>query len=273
MNRITALVSVCALGAGTSAFGATETLYGCEYPGYLDLSSIDQTTGELTSVGPTGWGGLTDITSDTRPASFQMWAVDAQSMNLVTIDPTTGAGTGSVVLNAPNSIVSIAFDVVSGKLYGNSAVGWGAPHEALYEINPANGNCTYIGRITFDNVYALGFDQNGTLFGIADVTDDLISINLSNGNGSKIADLPQLSGYDLASRPSDDVMFLAMDDYPGTLATIDTGTGAITQIGPFHNDIHKHVNGLAFGPAIPAPGAAAVAVLFGAGAIRRQARR
>jgi len=265
-NRL--LLSACAVvGVCTPAFAAVETLFGCEYPGFHDLSVVDQNTGALSSVVPTGWPGLTDMTSDTRAGSERLWAVDAASLSLITV---TSGGSTFVTLNAPDQIVSIAFDVVTGKLYGNSSVGYGAQFDALYEIDPGSGNCSFIGRITFDNVYALGFDQNGTLFGVADVSDQLISISTATGNGSLIANLPQLSGFDLASRPSDNTMFLAQSDASGFLSTIDTTTGVITPVGAYELGGSRNVTGLAFG--IPAPSTASLAVLGLAGIARRRAR-
>lgn len=275
MNRKIVLLSIFAgalAGIGAPALAVSDTLYAVEYPGFLDLSVVNQSTGALSSVGPTGRGGLGDMTSDTRDASFRMWSVEMASKELVTLDPVTGGVLSGVIMNAPDQIISIAFDVVTSKLYGNSAVGFGAPFDALYEIDPANGNCTFIGRITYENVYALAFDQGGTLYGIADASDDLISISTVSGNGTLIAELPQLSGFDLASRPSDDTMFLAMSDFPGSLATIDTGTGVITPIGTYDPNVLRNVVGLAFGP-VPTPAAGSLLVLAGAGALRRRSRR
>ena len=275
MNRVMALVSVCAgtvVGLGTPAIGAFDTLYGCEYPGFTDLSTFDQSTGAISSVGPSGWSGLADMTSDTREGSFRMWSVQSSSNTLVTFDPVTGVATAGPTLDAPDQIVSLAFDVVSGKLYGNSCVGFGAPFDALYEIDPDTGASTFIGRILFENVYALGFDQDGKLFGIADASDDLISISTASGNGTLVAELDQLSAFDMASRPSDGTMFVAQSDNPGFLSTIDTTTGVITPIGAYDPAALRNVVGLAFGP-VPTPGAATALVLAGMGMSRRRSRR
>jgi len=273
MNRKVAMLFACAgaaLCAGTSAFGAADTLYGCEYPGFHDLSTLDQSTGALTNIGPTGRNGLLDMTSDTRDASFTMWAVQGGSNELVTLDPISGAEIGAVTLDSPDQMTSIAFDVVSGKLYGNTTVGFGASFDALYEINPVNGACTFIGRILFNNVYALGFDQNGTLFGADDETDSLITISTATGNGAFVADLATSSNFDMASRPSDGVMFLA-DSSTFHLYTVDTSDGSLDDIGPYDPTGTSSFNvvGLAFGP-VPAPGAGVVLALAGVGIVRRR---
>jgi hypothetical protein len=108
----------------------------------------------------------------------------------------------------------------------------------------------FIGRITFEDVFALGFSQGGTLYGVADVTNDLIGIDLVTGLSSFIADLQVEFGFDIASRPEDDVMFLA-DSATNSLYTLDVGNGALTGVGGYTAPLN--LVGLAFSP-IPEPG-------------------
>lgn len=147
-------------------------------------------------------------------------------------------------------MVSIAFDPVGGKLYGNTSVGFGAPFDALYEIDPTTGSTTFIGRILFDNVYSLGFDQSGDLFGVSDATDDLIGINTTTGTGTFVADLGVGLAFDIASRPEDDAMFLA-DSGTSHLYTVNTATGALTDVGSYGSFVN--VVGLAFLPTSVVP--------------------
>jgi hypothetical protein len=154
-------------------------------------------------------------------------------------------------MDSPDRMVSLAFDAVTGRLHGDTSPGLGAPFEALYEIDPATGVTTLIGRILFDNVYALGFDQSGNLFGVSDATNQLIPISTATGNGSLIANLGLSFPFDIASRPEDIVMFLA-DSGTYSLYRIDTTTGATTLVGGYGSG--TNVVGLAFGPAaIPEP--------------------
>lgn len=261
------------LGAGAS------TLYGVDFPGLTPLFTIDQDTGAVSTGGPTGQDNLGDLTSDTRPGSETLWAIRIASNELFTVDPATGAATSAAVLDSPDNMTSIAFDPVGGKLYGNTSIGFGAPFDALYEINPATGSTTFIGRILFDNVFALGFDQGGNLFGVSDATDDLISIDLTSGNGTFIADLPVGLAFDIASRPEDNTMFLA-DSGTFSLYTVDTGTGALALVGPYGG--FANVVGLAFMPETVIPEAStylAAGALGGLAAMaewmrrRRSARR
>jgi hypothetical protein len=160
-------------------------------------------------------------------------------------------------------MTSIAFDPVSGVLYGNTTVSFGAAFDALYSIDPVTGVATFIGRITFENVFALGFSQSGDLFGIADATDDLIGISVLSGNGTFIADMQLTQSFDIASRPEDDVMFLA-DTGTSSLYTVDTGTGGTLLVGDYGNP--HNVVGLAFGPT-PVPEASTVLSALALGGI------
>jgi hypothetical protein len=231
-------------------------LYGNEFSGTTPLYSVNQTTGAIVSIGSTGVNQIGDMTSDTRSGSFTLWGNRIASNELLTFDSATGTVTSTVGMDSPDKMVSLAFDAVTGRLFGNTSPGFGAPFEALYEINPATGVTTFIGRILFDNVYALGFDQSGNLFGVSDATKQLISISTATGNGSLIGNLGLSFSFDIASRPEDDVMFLA-DSGTSSLYRLDTTTGATTLVGAYGSA--TNVVGLAFGPAaIPEPGSLAL---------------
>jgi hypothetical protein len=271
MNRRIASVSSCALGAllVSASAASGEFLFGIEYSGQTDLFDVNQSNGSLTSIGATGRDDLGDLTSDPRDASFRVWANRIGSNELVRLNPLTGAEVSAVAMDSEDPIVSLAFDTVTGKLYGNSSVGYGAGFEALYEIDPDTGATTFIGRILFDNVYALAFDQAGTLFGVSDATNELITISTASGNGALVAPIQLPEVFDIASRPSDGTMFLA-DSSSDRLWTLDTGNGNVFDVGAFAAD-PTNVVGLAFGP-VPAPGVIGVGVLAAAGVARRRSR-
>ena len=262
---VLALVVAASLACNASA--AVRVLYGTTYPDATDLYALDQTSGTATSIGNSGPDSIGDLTSDTRPGSETIWGMRISSNELYTIDPSSGVATLAATLNSPYSIASIAFDVVSAKLYGNTSVGFDAPSDVLYEINPATGNTTPIGPIGFVDVFALGFDQSGQLFGVSDVTKQLISIDTETGNGTLIGTIDLLQVFDIASRPEDDVMFVA-DTVAATLYTIDTATGFVTAVGPYGAALN--VAGLAFSTAslavVPEPAALVVwSILVGLG--------
>jgi hypothetical protein len=244
-----------------SAPALASELYSNDYSGAATLYRMDQSAGTANPVGPVNKDNIGDLTSDTREATATLWGVRIGGVDrpgeLVTIDPVTGAETDSVTIsinttatNQPGYMTSIAFDPVSGVLYGNTSVGFGAAFDALYEIDPVTGVADFIGRITFENVYSLGFSQGGKLYGIADATDELIGISVLSGNGTFIADVDLSLSFDIASRPEDDAMFL-VDSATSSLYTLDVGDGSVTSVGPYGGN--PNLVGLAFSP-IPEPG-------------------
>jgi hypothetical protein len=74
----------------------------------------------------------------------------------------------------------------------------------------ANGAATPVGPIGFDNVGALDFAPNGTLFGVGYNGSDsiLITINPATGAGTLIGSLGETQfTQDIAFRPSDGTLF------------------------------------------------------------------
>jgi len=260
-----------ALAAAALLPATASTLYGTAFAGLTPLYTLDQGTGALGTVGDTGAMAIGDLTSDTRAGSFTLWGMRIADNELVTLDAATGAVTGSVALDSNDDMVSIAFDAVSGRLYGNTSVSFGAAFDALYEIDPTTGATSFIGRILFQDVFALAFDQTGQLFGIADATDELITISTATGNGALVGSVDVGFAFDIASRPEDNVMFLS-DSGTTSLYRIDTATGATTLVGPY--GAAANIAGLAFGPgaAVPVPGSLGLAAL-GLVALGAQVRR
>lgn len=263
LQLLLALVTASFMG-GSSALALE--LYAADYDGAATLFHMDQAAGTASPIGAIGYDKIGDLASDTRPGTETLWGVriaEGEDLDeLVTIDPATGAAVGSVAINintggafqgSPGHMASIAFDPVSGKLYGSTAEVYGAPFDALYLIDALSGAASFVGRITFSNVLALGFSQTGVLYGVAYSGAQLIHIDLSSGNGSLIAAMQVTSAFDIASRPEDDVMFL-VDSGSGTdsLYTLDVTNGALTGVGGY-GGTSPNLAGLAFAP-IPEPG-------------------
>jgi hypothetical protein len=251
VNNISRIVGVAFAGfLSLAATGNATELFSVQFSGPTPLFSVDQTNGSISPIGPVGIDDIGDLTSDTRAGSFTVWGINIFENDLVEIDPTTGAAVNSVALNSEENMVSLAFDPVSGRLFGNTSVGFGAAADTLFEIDPTTGNTTVIGAIGFSDVFALGFDQNGNLFGIADLTNELISISTLSGNGAFIAGLGVGFAFDIASRPEDNTMFL-VDSGTTSLYTLDTTNGGLGLIGSYAANSSNLV-GLAFS-AVPEP--------------------
>ena len=227
---------------------SASTLYGIEFGSGTGFYTVNQSTGAISLVGNTGNPATGDLTSN---LTNTIWAPDMTNDALLTINPATGAVSSSVSIMAPTGapvpIVSLAWDPVTKVLYGNTSVGFGGTaNDALYMIDPTTGAATPIGSaVGFNRVYALGFNSSGTLYGISQDRNELITIDTTTGVGTGVASESLAAPYDLAFRPSDGTLFVA-DSNPGTfsLYTMDPSTGATTLVGPYGSN--TNVVGLAF---------------------------
>jgi hypothetical protein len=240
---------------------ADESLFAVQYSVATPLYEVDQTNGSIAAVGPVDLDNIGDLTSD--PATGRVWGMKIDTNQLVTFNPTTGAAALGPALDSTDDMVSIAFDPLTDTLYGNTAVGFDVSADELFTINPDTGQTTSVGLIGFDAVYGLAFDQNGQLFGTTN-DSELISINTGSGAGNLIDDLPAGSYFDLASRPSDNTMFVA-ESFGNDFYTLNTANGDLTTVGPYGSS--TNIVGLAF---IPEPASVALIGLGGLSLLRRR---
>jgi uncharacterized protein DUF6923 len=136
-------------------------------------------------------------------------------------------------------ITGLAFDPLTGVLYGSSGDSNAAARAKLVTINPATGFVTVIGAfnagpVTMGGVPStmadIAFDSAGNLFGVGSVGGpQLYSINIGTGQATVIGSsgLTSTSGGGLAISPN--------DVFYGTptstrFGTYNSGTGAFTNI-------------------------------------------
>lgn len=238
-------------------------LYGVNFSGPTPLFTIDQASAAVAGTA----GNLVNVGDLTSNQTNTLWGVTLGGGNndLVTIDTSTGNVASSVALTGVNantgggSITSLAFNPISGFLYGNTTPSFGDTlrGDDLYQINPLTGALTFIGNINFDNVFALAFDQLGTLFGISASSAALVSIDTLTGAGTSIAAGLPGGLFDIASRPGDNTMFISNTGVGG-LGTINTVTGAITPVGGYNDPSANNIVGLAFLGRVPEPSSLAL---------------
>jgi hypothetical protein len=132
-----------------------EGWYGSEF--YGDLYHIDETNGDMTSIGPLAYNlnGLAyDDVTDTM--------YGATSTDLYIVNRLDGTTTHVGPFNAGFTMIGIACDG-QGKMYGVT-VDWTADSD-LYEINMGTGQATSLGGTGLQLLFAqdLAFDKNTAL--------------------------------------------------------------------------------------------------------------
>jgi len=276
LSRCAIIVLTLSLCANLSL---ASDLYSLDSHGTGDgaIYKLNQSTAAETLVGPVGaaFAFPGDLASDTHLGTFRIWAPDITSNTLLKIDPTTGAGTPVGLFTgptgAPIKMVSLAFDPVTSTMYGNTSLGFDGSPDRLFRIDPATGVSTLIGAgIGFNNVYALGFNNAGKLYGVSDATHQLLLIDTTLGTGAIVGPVGPGSIYDIATRPEDGTTF-AVNAATNELYKLDLGTGGTTLVGAHTIPAHNMV-GLAFGPAVPEPTSITLLTLGAAFAFIRRKR-
>lgn len=244
------------LGFGLALAAPVEAsqLYGVDFGNPGNFYEIDTGTGAASTVGDPGNDTIGDLTSDTRTANGPIWGVDLDANALLMFDALTGGITNTLGITGTSApITSIAFDPVTGVLFGNDTVSFGAGTGALYTIDTGTGAATKVGATGFHNIFALGFDQSGDLFGVDDGSNNLLAIDTGTGFATSVGSTGLGSSFDIASDPLTDIMYL-VDSGARLLYTIDTGTASSTLVGGWGAE-GTNIAGLAFIAPVPIPGA------------------
>ena len=125
-------------------------------------------------VGVMAWLGA--VTASAQIIFGAGYVGSAQTANLYSIDPTTGAGTliGSTGLK---QLSALDFNPNTGVLYGIGTNAAGA--KVLATINTATGASTTIGTVPAGIFQDIAFASNGTLYGLS--SGGLYTINITTG--------------------------------------------------------------------------------------------
>jgi len=166
--------------------------------------------------------------------------------DLLVLDPASGALLDSVG-STGFGITGLAVHPLDGELYGVTTAPFGDPR-FLVRIDRATGSATLIGGpLGVDAITDLTFTPDGTLYGWAEASDDLATIDLATG----VATIVGVSGLDtfgagLAYDPANDRLLLAGDGSDGDLYEIDRETGAATVLSTLNGPVETAVSALAF---------------------------
>ncbi|MEM1211014.1 MAG: hypothetical protein AAGI68_01840 [Planctomycetota bacterium] len=230
-----------------------------------DLISVNPITAEGTLIGPTGFGALNAIDTDSEGTVY-----GATNDGLLIINSETGES-DYIGDYGPGIIVEgLAFH--QGKLFGSANLNGSQAANFLVEINRITGRATPIGAVN-----PLAQDLNGLAGGglneliganSVPVTGNLFSISTQTGSGSiSSGQIPRvITGIDADSTGNlfgVSLSSLTSLNAESTLLRIDPETGHVSAIGDIG---FRTVSGIAFIPSsevIPEP-RTAVLVLLGA---------
>ena len=236
-------------GLGGHASGGGSTNDG-------SLATVDQTTGAVTVIGPTGASRISGLAFDSTGAlygatqnnvAFPPPTLKGPS-NLVQLNPSTGASLSSVAIKDSAglgiSIADLAVQPGTDILYGISGDIGGVGAGEFYTINKTTGAATLVG--TTDDFFAsIAFAPDGTLYMFAQTLTfgpngptfgppELETLNPSTAAELTAISTPQFYGA-FGIRPTDGVLFAGNGDGMGgtaALFTVNPTTGAETEVGP-----------------------------------------
>lgn len=239
MRKILILASISALAAAAQA----ETLLGASWSGAT--YTMDSTTGNVTLL-----NGATGFTSYNSMAYHGGTFYSVSGSTLVSIDPTTGAGTAVVGLSS-SDIRGLASH--NGRLYGTLQ----GSTDSLVVINTGTGAVTTIGSMGFTGIQGLA--SNGSTLYAWDIGRGLGTVDTGSGLATMLGG-PGTGNIQAIEFLSDGSMVGGRD----VLYSIDTTTGNFALIGGSGS---SDIRGLAV---VPEPG---TMIALGAGLAALAARR
>jgi hypothetical protein len=220
------------------------------------LAIVNQTTGAVTVVGPTGASRISGLDFDSTGTLFGATQNNVAfppptlkgPSNLVRLNPLTGASLSSVAITdsgTPISIADLAVQPGTDTLYGISGDIGGQGAGELFTIDKTTGAATLVGA-TDDFFASIAFAPDGTLYMFAQTLTfdtngnpifgppELETLNPSTAAELTSVATPQFYGA-FGIRPTDGVLFAGNGDGgAGTAAlfTVNPTTGAATEVGP-----------------------------------------
>jgi photosystem II stability/assembly factor-like uncharacterized protein len=210
------------------------------------LLRLDAPLSTVTDVGSLGRGEIAALAY--VPHLGLMYAVEEPAGEMVTIDLATGVATPFGMMGFPG-VRALAYDTHANRLYGVET-----DSDVLVRIDPFTGVGEIIGPLSAGQVEGLAFDPDGwLLYGSNVATGELLIIDTDTGLASPVglfgAGFEQIEG--LAFDSTSHTLYGVHNDPVsgiGRVVRIDPGSGAATQIGPYHTDLGP--NGLALVPGL-----------------------
>jgi PKD repeat protein len=162
----------------------------------------------------------------------------SSASNLYTVDETTGSMSSIGATGV--ALTGLAFDPTDGTLYGSTTRLSSSNPKSLVTINPTTGASTLVAAYSGDaggtkTCTDICFDAGGQLWGWSETVDSLVSID----KATAVATSPGNSGL---STFGDGLEFVSSTLYAfprgigGHFYTVDTSTGAVTDLGATSSD-------------------------------------
>jgi secreted PhoX family phosphatase len=105
--------------------------------------------------------------------------------------------------------------------------------DQLYSIDLATGAQTPIGPTGFNDIEGLAFDANGTLYGVDDITNELVTCNLTTGACQTVGPLNvSFTDMGLTFDQAGNLWMSTDAPSPETFYRVDPATGQATAVGP-----------------------------------------
>jgi len=166
----------------------------------------------------------------------------AAGQTLITIDPSTGAGTFVDSVGTLGPLTEIEFRS-DGVLFGST----GNSTANIITIDPLTGDESLVGTHATGSVNGLEFDENDILLGsfLSGGTTDLVSVDQSTGQLTTIGPTGVSIISGLAFSPGGTLYAVGHGGGASSLYTINPTTGASTLVGSMGFDA---VGALEFGP-------------------------
>jgi hypothetical protein len=229
--------AVLSMSAASPAVAAS-ILYGADN---VSTFKVNTATGVTTLLGSNGLGGfnadgfgsiLRDLTASSATLYGAQWNAAATGITgaVATVDTVTGAVTSSAALTGlletgfNQGLYSVAYDLTTNTLYGNTA-------RRLYTINPTTGAATFVGDLGPGSIVGLGIDgSTGTLYSISQIVDAASVITTVMKTLSK-TNASVLSTVTLANQCACDIAFDPLTGKGYISSTFNDASGAFSYAG------------------------------------------
>lgn len=148
---------------------------------------------------------------------------------LYRVDPANGSTTA--LGNTGYAITALAQDPTTGILYAASNNKSPTASNTLLKLDPANGAATAVGTFGELSIPDMSFDSTGRLFGWAESSDELVSIDKNTGTAT-IVGPNEISTYGAGfTFDVNETLWLFGEGEPGPFWSVDPATGVPTQRG------------------------------------------